>query len=577
VLGENQLRPIARDAFRGLYYLNKSGYPHRDIKGDNILLSLQPDGTYMAKLADFGMSKPADEGLHTFLGTPEYMAPEVIQADKGYDLRCDVWSMGITFYKCLTGFFPFPRSEVKVQVCKPEPKMIQLKENIEGVKDERLKFSECCRHFIQSLLTKNFEDRLFANQALRHPFLMPVINVVQFVQPDDLLKVCVARIQAVENGKKAFECARSRDNCIMTHYPPNTLDWSLTWGDFARAIKLEKTDVVVLAKGCRVFENRDRIDYTNEHINNVVIFPRRKSVTNIDRSILVKSIKDGMAELKKGRSNAIETLNLYLKYLNTIHLFCHATQRVSAFVTPLISFESTWKHARLLQNEVLKCCSDFPTVVFFKPPPRNWRSTMTENDMKEVVALQRVVEECNQSAKEKTNASYQADLSEEMDKLRKMAAKWMGNDLHPCIEHAIETFNNYLDTVRADVDVLNRMLDFIALLNSIHDNSGKVYPKLVELVNACPYLQFSKKGRSSLQEKGILHESTETEETIRELTKQREELKKMVERNKKSIQEVEAGMQESQRVAKEAIDSLENVRKMLQEALEQKGLFKGLF
>lgn len=86
---------------------------HRDVKPDNIFLARQGDGTTVAKLLDFGMSKltAGREALvktHTgaVLGTPWYMSPEQTRGDV-LDPRADVWSMGVVLYQCLSGELPF--------------------------------------------------------------------------------------------------------------------------------------------------------------------------------------------------------------------------------------------------------------------------------------------------------------------------------------------------------------------------------------------------------------------------------------------------------------------------------------
>ncbi len=83
---------------RGLEYLHDSKIVHRDIKGQNVLISRNMS----AKLVDFGVSALLNESLgrrKTVIGTPYWMAPEVIVADvtsSEYDSRCDIWSLGIT-------------------------------------------------------------------------------------------------------------------------------------------------------------------------------------------------------------------------------------------------------------------------------------------------------------------------------------------------------------------------------------------------------------------------------------------------------------------------------------------------
>ncbi len=92
-LAEKEIATIMRDSLDGLAYIHSKCYIHRDIKAGNILLT--DDGT--VKLADFG-SGSFNSPANSFVGTPYWMAPEVILAmDEGqYDTKVDIWSLGIT-------------------------------------------------------------------------------------------------------------------------------------------------------------------------------------------------------------------------------------------------------------------------------------------------------------------------------------------------------------------------------------------------------------------------------------------------------------------------------------------------
>jgi calcium/calmodulin-dependent protein kinase I len=94
--------------------LHSRGIAHRDLKPENLLLA-NPGDPASIKIADFGFAKimsklprnkHGQQLMMTSCGTPEYVAPEVLQ-NVGYDCKCDVWSMGVILYIMLCGFPPF--------------------------------------------------------------------------------------------------------------------------------------------------------------------------------------------------------------------------------------------------------------------------------------------------------------------------------------------------------------------------------------------------------------------------------------------------------------------------------------
>ncbi len=101
---------IARAAAKGLLAAHEAGIVHRDIKPDNIYLLGPPGEPFGAKIIDFGMAKLPDQngtsGVHTILGTVEYMAPEQVMADP-VDGRTDIYGFGIVLFRLFTGQLPF--------------------------------------------------------------------------------------------------------------------------------------------------------------------------------------------------------------------------------------------------------------------------------------------------------------------------------------------------------------------------------------------------------------------------------------------------------------------------------------
>lgn len=111
VFDEAHFMVIFKQIVRALHYLHFNGILHRDIKLDNVLI----DSSGQVKLCDFGVSRkmPKSELVHEHIGTPAYLAPEIV-ANKGYKgFQADVWSLGVMSYIALTGQVPFKGNKIE--------------------------------------------------------------------------------------------------------------------------------------------------------------------------------------------------------------------------------------------------------------------------------------------------------------------------------------------------------------------------------------------------------------------------------------------------------------------------------
>ncbi|VVC94140.1 unnamed protein product [Leptidea sinapis] len=212
-LKEEWISYICREILRGLSYLHSNKVIHRDIKGQNVLLTDNAE----VKLVDFGVSAQLDRTIgrrNTFIGTPYWMAPEVIACDENpeatYDNRSDLWSLGITALEMAESQPPLcdlhPMRALFLIPRNPPPRL------------KSKKWTKKFHGFIETVLVKDYHQRPYTEQLLRQAFIrdQPTERQVR-IQLKDHIDRCKKRKQdnsVREDYKYSGSEGEEEDNAI---------------------------------------------------------------------------------------------------------------------------------------------------------------------------------------------------------------------------------------------------------------------------------------------------------------------------------------------------------------------------
>ncbi|XP_041065066.1 STE20-like serine/threonine-protein kinase isoform X4 [Carcharodon carcharias] len=208
-LTEPQIQVICKHTLEALSYLHDNKVIHRDLKAGNILLTMEGD----VKLADFGVSAKNSRTLQrrdSFIGTPYWMAPEVVMCetskDKPYDYKADIWSLGVTLIEMAQMEPPHHElnpMRVLLKIAKADPPTLA----------QPSRWSPEFSDFLKKALEKNVEVRWSCQQLLQHPF---VVNVDSSKPVRELIAEAKAEVtEEIEESKEDEEEEDSENAAVL--------------------------------------------------------------------------------------------------------------------------------------------------------------------------------------------------------------------------------------------------------------------------------------------------------------------------------------------------------------------------
>jgi calcium-dependent protein kinase len=258
---EKIVAAIIAKVIQAVSYCHSKGIIHRDLKPENILF-LTDDINSEIKLIDFGLARKYDnnEKLSTVLGTPYYIAPEVLKGS--YNNKCDIWSIGAMTYIMLSGDLPFDGSTSNEIFNKI------VHNDISFTSDKWKIISHEAQDFIKECLIKDPEKRMTAKDAIKHKWFS---KILEEVHSDKYL------CSNILNNLRNFESSHMLKN-IMLSYIVHNLNHQETakLKQVFNAIDLDHTGHINVNELEKAFRNAN-INVTQQEIKEIITKVRGKS------------------------------------------------------------------------------------------------------------------------------------------------------------------------------------------------------------------------------------------------------------------------------------------------------------
>ncbi|XP_047916324.2 STE20-like serine/threonine-protein kinase isoform X1 [Anser cygnoides] len=293
-LTEPQIKVVCRQTLEALNYLHENKIIHRDLKAGNILFTLDGD----IKLADFGVSAKNTRTIQrrdSFIGTPYWMAPEVVMCetskDRPYDYKADIWSLGITLIE-MAQIEP-PHHELN-----PMRVLLKIAKSDPPTLAQPSKWSSDFKDFLKKCLEKNVDARWSATQLLQHPF----VTVTSNKPIRELIAEAKAEVtEEVEDGKDEDEEEETENSLQLPADKRASSDLSIASSEEDK-----------LSQNASVLESLSEKTESNAiEEKNSTIFPDDKTIGDESEGINIRStienISDATADDIKVQNGSVPT------------------------------------------------------------------------------------------------------------------------------------------------------------------------------------------------------------------------------------------------------------------------------
>ncbi|XP_019149707.1 PREDICTED: serine/threonine-protein kinase BLUS1-like isoform X3 [Ipomoea nil] len=292
---ESAICSILKETLKALEYLHRHGHIHRDVKAGNILL----DSNGEVKLADFGVSAcmfdtgERQRSRNTFVGTPCWMAPEVLQPGTGYDFKADIWSFGITALELAHGHAPFskyPPMKVLLMTIQNAPPGLDY--------DRDKRFSKAFKEMVAMCLVKDQTKRPTAEKLLKHSFF-------KNVKPPELsVKKLFSDLPPLWNRVKDLQVRDAAQLALKKM--PSAEQEAISQSEYQRGVSAWNFDLEDLKFQASMVPDEDEVQEVKEEDENMKHYTNSEVISNSRENVAGLSTNQNIVSRTETENQQVE-------------------------------------------------------------------------------------------------------------------------------------------------------------------------------------------------------------------------------------------------------------------------------